>query len=75
MIAICAPLLAGAKGCETIKEFSGVQPCDVLVSIPTTQETNTYLVENDRPAAVGLGRHKLRLTEHGCEYEGDLKPH
>lgn len=66
---ICVPFLAGAS-CQTIQPTeSATTPCDVLVDIPTKPETNTYLIENDRVAAIGLARHKGRIAEFECPAE------
>ena len=68
------PLL-GAASCQTTKQVTeqATKPCDVLVDIPTTKETNTYLVKNDRDAAIGLARHKGRIAEFNCQISKGLE--
>lgn len=56
--------LVGA--CSQTTKIQTTDPCDVLVAIPTTNSTNLYLIENDRPAAIGLARHRGRLFEFNC---------
>lgn len=57
--------LFSVAACQTPKALT--EPCDVLVVIPDAKpSTNSYLVKNDRPVAVGLARNKLRVDEYGC---------
>lgn len=65
---LCVALLVVA--CQTTKPTElATKACDVLVDIITKKETNAYLVKNDRVAAVGLARHKGRITEYNCPTE------
>ena len=51
-----------AASCQTVSSA----PCDYLIWIPTTVETNRYLVANDRPAAVGIARNNQRFSQFTC---------
>ena len=58
-------VLFSAAACQTPAALT--EPCDVLVVIPDAKpSTNSYLVKNDRPVAVGLARNKLRVDKYGC---------
>lgn len=59
----CVPFLAAA-GCQTSPAVT--QACDVLVRIDPKPATNRYLVENDRPTAQAIARHRGRVEKYGC---------
>lgn len=62
MILACVPFLAGAS-CQTTALS---EPCDVLVPINPAPATNSYLVANDRPAAVAIAQHRGRFQKYEC---------
>lgn len=62
MILVFAICSAGAS-CQTAQV---TDPCDVLVAINPKPETNTYLVANDRPAAMAIAKHRGRFDLYKC---------
>lgn len=42
-------------------------PCDLLVPLKPAPETARFIVENDRPFAEGVARHRGRVAKYGCE--------
>lgn len=62
-----APFLAAAS-CQTA---AVTDPCDVLVAIPDAPPAvNRILVEQARPTAQALARHKGRVERYGCSKRG-----
>lgn len=60
-------ILFAAFSVAACQTKSLTEPCDVLVVIPDAKPaTNSYLIKNDRPVAVGLAQHKLRVQEYKC---------
>ena len=59
---LCALCLAGAS-CQTAKVG---EPRDVLVSINPKPATNSYLIANDRQAAVSIAQHRGRYALYHC---------
>lgn len=53
-----------AAACQTAPATT--EPCDLLVRIAPKPATNTYLIQNDRPTALAIGKHRGRREQYRC---------
>lgn len=56
-------LLLALAGCQTTALSS---PCDVLVAITPSGETNTFLVKRDKITAQQIAKHRGRYAKYRC---------
>ena len=67
MMTACVLCLAAASlltGCATTPAVTN--PCDVLVAQNPKPETNTFIVQNDRPFAEAVAKHRGRYQRYRC---------
>lgn len=53
-----------AAACQSTKAVT--DPCDVLVRLDPTPETNSHIVANDRRFAVQVAQARGRYAQYGC---------
>lgn len=62
LMTLCFALFSVAA-CQTT---SLTNPCDVLVRIDPLPASNTFLIANDRQAAIGIAQHRGRYKQYEC---------